>query len=126
MDVSLHYLQRRPNKVREELCALAPEHAAYLPVQKLGIHSAWASRTIAASARVKAGQPDNHTLTFLTILTPALNKCTGRGLYIYMYTVCLYLSVYTGYLASPVTKLVIFSLSDTIPGFFASALHCKI
>lgn len=39
--------------------ALAPQCAAYLRVQKLGMHSASAYKTTAAPARVKAGEADN-------------------------------------------------------------------
>lgn len=39
--------------------ALAPQCAAYLPVQKLGMYSASAYKTTAAPARVKAGEADN-------------------------------------------------------------------
>lgn len=79
MNVSSRYLQRRPDEVNKESSALAPQHAAFLPAQKLGMHSAWAYKTTAAPARVKAEEPDNLLLTFLTVPIPALNKYTGRG-----------------------------------------------
>lgn len=60
--------------------ALAPQCAAYLPVQKLGMHSASAYKTTAAPARVKAGEADNllYLLFFMTILIHVLNKYPGK------------------------------------------------
>lgn len=60
--------------------ALAPQCAAYLPVQKLGMHSASVYKTTAAPARVKAGEADNllYLLFFMTILIHVLNKYPGK------------------------------------------------